>query len=99
MIEVEHQPLYETRIVPGFCGDGEAMTWRVVDVANQREVARGAVPVEASGTSIAWQKAASAAEATVKLDRIRVKVRSTGGRAVKTSGDEALDNGRLALEG
>lgn len=99
MIEVEHQPLYETRIVPGFCNDGEAMTWRVVDVANQREVARGAVPMEASGTSIAWQKAASAAEEAVKLDRISVKVKSGNRKAVKASGDEAADNGRLALEG
>ena len=97
MIDVERQPLYETRIVPGFCNDGEAMTWRVVDVANQREVARGAVPVEASGTSIAWQKAASAAEEAVKLDRISVRVKNVDRKAVKARGDETSGDWRLAF--
>ena len=96
---LEHQPNYETRIVPGFTNDGEAMKWRVLDVANHRIVAEGAVPVEASGASIAWQKAASQAEAAVKLDRMSVKVRSAGRRAVKTNGDEAPCDRRLALEG
>lgn len=99
MTELDHQPEYKTRIVPGFCDNGEAMKWRVLDVANKRVVAEGATPVEASGTSIAWQKAASEAEAAVKLDRMSVKVRSAGRRAVKTSGDEAPCDRRLALEG
>lgn len=101
MIELDREPVYETRIVPGFAGDDEAMKWRVVDIANKRIVAEGAVPIRRAGfcdgTSIAWQKAASAAEEAVKLDRISVKVRSGSGKAVKTNGDEALDNGRLAL--
>ncbi len=101
---LEYEPEYKTRIVPGFCDNGEAMKWRVTDEANKRVVAEGAVPVEASGTSIAWQKAASKAEAAVKLDRAGVRVKrqekkSGNRKAVKASGDEAADNGRLALEG
>lgn len=103
MTELDYQPEYETRIIPEFIANDEAMKWRVVDVANKRVVAEGAVPIRRAGfcdgTSIAWQKAASAAEAAVQLDRMSVKVRSAGRRTVKTSDDEAPCDRRLALEG